>query len=552
MRYDGRRIGKYEILRLLGRGGMGEVYHARDTVLDREVAIKRMYTSDGVDDETYERFCREARAAARLSHHGIVTVLDFLDVDGDAYIVMELLRGQSLETFMERRVPISLRAKLGIVIQLCDALHYAHERSVVHRDVKPGNVWLMPNGWVKLLDFGVAKSWERTMTLTGTMVGTIAYMAPELHQNRPASPRSDVFAAGVVLYELVSGRRPFDGDTPTAILLKIMQETPGDLRLLAPDTPEAVATAVDIALQKDPACRYADAGQMASELRRAQVLLKEDDQPLVVEDRTQNSKLPSDRRRKLTDPVPERERTTTAVAPDPSPQPNERTIVRPVDRAKLDHDRFRPEPAQPASVSTPPTMQPALPPPRGRSTLAAVVLVLLAAAGLGGYVLFPGLIAHRPAGGVMDASTRTTGVIGSSGATAAADVKHTAMIPTVGGETPKAQEPPAPPIELASPDLEKPPVVTVAAAPAPSVAPPAPPSLARFRILATPGAYVSCEASIGRWKGHPFDGLTYIRLAPKTYPITILCADREPISGTIVIPPDQPNLRFRDVINLGQ
>jgi eukaryotic-like serine/threonine-protein kinase len=540
MRNAGLRIGKYEIVRLLGRGGMGEVYHARDTVLDREVAIKRMYSSEGIDDETYERFCREARAAARLSHHGIVTVMDFLEIDGDAYIVMELLRGQSLETFMEHRTSISLRARLGIVIQLCDALHYAHERGIVHRDVKPGNIWLMPNGWVKLLDFGVAKSWEHTMTVAGTMVGTIAYMAPELHQDRPASPRSDVFAAGVVLYELVSGRRPFEGDTPTAILLKIMQEAPRDLRLIAPDAPEAVATAVDIALRKDPAARFANAGQMASELRRAQMALGEDDQPLVIADRTQSPKSPSGRRRQRTDPDQHRERALP-VAPDPIHQSNERTVVRPHVRAKVDPDLYRPEPPQPASASTPPALQAPMPPRRRSGWFAAAAVVLLAGAGVGGYVLFPQLptsIGQRLRGGTVNAGTSTTTATGATGTTSEPTAPPSTVVPTGGGGT------------LPAPAIRNPPVVPASEQIPPAA--PARPKVARFRILATPGPYVSCEASIGGWKGHPFDGLTYIRLAPKTYPITILCADREPISGTIAVPPDQPNLRFRDVISLEQ
>ena len=174
-----RKIGRYEILERVGRGGMGVLYRGRDTVLDREVAIKVM-SGDFAEDETaHSRFFREAKAAARLQHRNVVTVFEFAEHDETPYIVMEFLRGRSLATRLKDGTPLKLPETLDIVIQLCAGLEFAHREGVIHRDVKPGNIWLCEDGTAKLLDFGIAKSAASTVTKAGDVMGSPSYMSPE-------------------------------------------------------------------------------------------------------------------------------------------------------------------------------------------------------------------------------------------------------------------------------------------------------------------------------------------------------------------------------------
>jgi len=262
------RIGKYRIQQLIARGGMGALYLAHDPDLDREVAIKVMSESIMRDEQARERFYREARAAARLQHRNIVTVFDFAHDGETPYFVMELLRGQNLSQRLQHGPPLTMRMKLDLAMQLCEGLHFAHGEGVIHRDVKPANIWLLDDGGVKLLDFGIAKSSAGTLTLGGSVVGSAGYMSPEHIEGQPVDHRSDVFSVGAVLFELIAGRPPFDGDSVTAVMMKIVQDEPApDIRILAPDTPVALGLVISRALEKDPDRRYADAAHMAADLR---------------------------------------------------------------------------------------------------------------------------------------------------------------------------------------------------------------------------------------------------------------------------------------------
>jgi tRNA A-37 threonylcarbamoyl transferase component Bud32 len=268
------KIGRYEIIERVGRGGMGVLYRGRDTVLEREVAIKVMSADFLSDEQARPRFYREARAAAKLQHRNIVTVFEFAEEGDTPFIVMEFLRGQSLADCVKKGTFLGLDRKLDIVGQLCTGLHFAHEQGVVHRDVKPGNIWLLEDGGVKLLDFGIAKIGGSTMTQAGDVMGSANYMSPEQVAGKAVDGRADVFAAGVVLYELLSGQRPFAADSPTATIMKIMDEAPTPLEALVPDLPRPLVAAVSRALEKDPDKRYALAGDLGAELRLVRLSLQ--------------------------------------------------------------------------------------------------------------------------------------------------------------------------------------------------------------------------------------------------------------------------------------
>jgi len=274
------RIGRYDVIGKVGRGGMGSVYHGHDAVLEREVAIKVMSGDFSSDEAARVRFFREARAAARLQHRNIVTIFEFGEEETTPYIVMEFLKGQDLARRMRQEPPLTIEQKLEIVAELCTGLHFAHEQGVVHRDVKPANVWLLPDGSVKLLDFGIAKVASSTSTRQGAVLGSASYMAPEQVSGGSVDARSDIFSVGVLLYELLSGRRPFEADSPTAVLARIMEAEPAPLDRLVPGLPRPLVGAVARALQKDPNRRYARAADLGADLRIIRTSL---DRPPAIE-----------------------------------------------------------------------------------------------------------------------------------------------------------------------------------------------------------------------------------------------------------------------------
>jgi serine/threonine protein kinase/tetratricopeptide (TPR) repeat protein len=257
------RIGKYEVVSLLGRGGMGAVFQAFDPILERDVAIKVMLPQIAEDPEQKQRFEREARAIARLTHANVVTVFDLgYHTDGAPYIVMELLEGQDLLQLMHREPPLSFSQKISIVIQVLDGLGKAHKLGVVHRDVKPANVSISEDGTAKIMDFGIAHLASASATLEGSIMGTAAYMSPEQARGERVDGRSDLFSVGSLLCELITGRRPFEAETIMATLYAIDHNDP---EIELPEGPEyeRLRPVLEKALTKDREKRYQTSAEFA-------------------------------------------------------------------------------------------------------------------------------------------------------------------------------------------------------------------------------------------------------------------------------------------------
>ena len=260
-------IGKYRVLDRLGRGGMGTVLKAHDPVLDRVVALKVISADIEVTDELRARFFREAQAGARLSHPNIVTVYDLTEAEGRLVIVMEFLDGEELRQVIAQRRPLGLEEKLAIMIQVCDGLGYAHQHRIVHRDIKPGNIFVLRDGSAKLLDFGVARivTEEAGLTRTGLIMGTLRYIAPEQARGR-ADHRSDIFSVGAVFYELVGYRPAFPGDDPMEILEALRSHEPPLLNEVDASVPAELALLIARAMHKDAEQRVQDLADMRQEL----------------------------------------------------------------------------------------------------------------------------------------------------------------------------------------------------------------------------------------------------------------------------------------------
>ncbi len=270
-----QQIGKYQILGKIGQGAMGEVFKALDPVLNRMVAVKTLAGSVASDSELRRRFIREAQSAARLNHPNIITIFDFGDEGGRAYIAMELLEGKDLRELISGRGFKSLDEKLDVMEQVCDGLAFAHAKDIVHRDLKPGNIHLQPDRTAKIMDFGLARLGGSEMTRTGMIMGTPNYMSPEQVRGEKADARSDVFALGATYYELLASKKPFDADSMHSVLFHVLQDEPTPLSSLVPDLPPVVAQVVERALRKDPARRFQNAGEMAEAVRRARQALAE-------------------------------------------------------------------------------------------------------------------------------------------------------------------------------------------------------------------------------------------------------------------------------------
>lgn len=268
-------LGRYELVRVLGRGAMGLVYEGRDPRLGRKVAIKTILKTHLADPalarEYSSRFVREAQAAARLAHPNIVIVHDFGEDDEVSYLVMEFIEGRELAQLFDERTPFDLASAVRIVCDLLEALAYAHDHGVVHRDVKPANVMIDRAGRVKLTDFGVARLVDSNAdrTLPGTMVGTPSYMSPEQVQGLAVGSRTDLFAVGIVLYQFLTGSRPFSGGGPWEIQRQIVHDQPRAPSMVNPSLPTALDAVMQRALAKDPHDRYPDARTFAADLQRA-------------------------------------------------------------------------------------------------------------------------------------------------------------------------------------------------------------------------------------------------------------------------------------------
>jgi serine/threonine protein kinase len=263
------RIGRYVITGRLGKGGMGMVYEGLDEALDRKVAIKTVTAEGAVTDESKRRFEIEAKAAARMQHPNIVAVYELNEDRGVQYIAMEFLDGTDLGRLLRSGEEILLAEKLDIAIQVCRGLAYAHERHVYHRDIKPDNIGLLDDGTAKIMDFGIAKMEGTEVTKTGMMVGTVAYMSPEQVRGQKLDGRTDLFSMGVILYQLVSGKKPFEGEGPSQILYKIVTEPPPPLDLSAlGEAGPRLKGIVERALAKKREERYQGAGELADDLQK--------------------------------------------------------------------------------------------------------------------------------------------------------------------------------------------------------------------------------------------------------------------------------------------
>lgn len=247
---------------------MGTVYEALDPVLNRKVAIKIMTPGLADAPELRLRFLREAQAAGGLRHRNIVTVYDLGDDRGEPYIAMEFIEGTDLEKIIQKKQPLSIERKLDVIRQICEGLGYAHKAGIVHRDVKPANIRLTPDGEVKIMDFGIAHLQSSTMTKSGLVLGTVHYMAPEQIQGRKVDHRADIFAVGAIAYELIAYRRAFEGDSLTNVMFKIMHEPADPTGLPASDYTPGLEGIVLRALARDPGDRYPSLDEMRAELER--------------------------------------------------------------------------------------------------------------------------------------------------------------------------------------------------------------------------------------------------------------------------------------------
>ncbi len=262
-------VGRYEITERLGQGGMGTVYRAFDPLLTRVVAVKVISAQLDSQPEQRERFFREARAAAQLSHRNIVTIFDLGEQDGAPFLAMEYLVGRDLELRMREGDRMTLARKLEIALMVCEGLAHAHASGVIHRDIKPANIFITDDGQAKILDFGLARLVTSELTRSNMMVGTVNYMSPEQLRGEKSDHRADIFSLGVVVYELISGKKPFQADSFASTMYKILNETPEALDRIDPSLPTHLTAIVDRAIAKSRDDRYQHMTELARDLASA-------------------------------------------------------------------------------------------------------------------------------------------------------------------------------------------------------------------------------------------------------------------------------------------
>ena len=365
------RIGKYEVLEAIGRGGFATVYRARDPLMKRVVAIK---ICTDRDDDQRRRFMREAEIAGSLDHPNIVRGFDCGFDEAGVYLVEEYLDGEDLSHKIRSRSPMSYRRRLAILIDVAQAIAYAHSKGVYHRDLKPGNIRVLDSGQVKLMDFGIAKmsTSQTPLTKAGTLLGTAGYVAPEQVLGKPVDHRVDIFAFGALAHEFFTYRRPFTGGTVKERLRSVLEIDPGPIRAFWSDCPSGLDTAIARCLAKDPSARYSTFGEVIADLSRVQGELEEaEEAPTAM---FTDDSPPSDRSAEAADATamaPQAAVATPAPKPDPSP---DATLIAPL---ALPGVPSGPGPSPPAAArvpaASPPTaVMPVAPPvPPAASTPAS-------------------------------------------------------------------------------------------------------------------------------------------------------------------------------------
>jgi eukaryotic-like serine/threonine-protein kinase len=279
----GQYIQNYKIIAHLGQGGMGTVYRAMDTVLGREVALKMLHTQLTNQPQFLERFKKEARILAQLLHPNIAVIYNFIEQDNNHYMVMEYVEGENFDGLLRRNKVLSFNVVVPLFIQALEGLHHAHKKNIYHRDIKPSNLNLTPEGTVKLMDFGIAKiANEQRLTQVNRIVGTVEYMAPELIQGKDASVACDIYAIGVTMYEMLSGKLPFEGNTDYNLMQDILKKQPASIETMNASVPNALSNIVMKALEKKPEDRYPDARSFQQALMNAYPQLKAIDLNLVL------------------------------------------------------------------------------------------------------------------------------------------------------------------------------------------------------------------------------------------------------------------------------
>ncbi|HEV2784996.1 MAG TPA: protein kinase, partial [Solirubrobacteraceae bacterium] len=261
--------GRYRVRDRIGSGGMADVYDAEDVNLGRDVALKLLHRRFARDDQFVERFRRAASSAARLQHPNVVGVYDRGEHDGTYYIAMERLEGRTLKELIVEEAPLDQRRVIALGLQIAEAAQFAHENGVIHRDLKPHNVIVGADDQLKVTDFGIARAGASEMTETGSIMGTAQYLSPEQAEGHAVTAASDVYSIGIVLYEMVAGRVPFEADSAVSIALKHLTEAPAPLAEFRPDVHPALEAVILRALVKDPAARYESAADLAADLRAA-------------------------------------------------------------------------------------------------------------------------------------------------------------------------------------------------------------------------------------------------------------------------------------------
>lgn len=268
---------RYTILERIGGGGMADVYRAHDQLLDRSVAVKVLRSQFTNDDDFVTRFRREAQAAAKLSHPNIVNIYDVGRDEDVYYIVMEYISGETLKDRIQREAPLPVEIAVNIAMEIAEALEHAHQNGLIHCDIKPHNILMTRSGRIKVTDFGIARAvTSATMTQTGTIIGSVHYFSPEQAKGSVIGAKSDIYSLGVVLYEMLTGKVPFSGETPISIALKHLQEEPQPPREINAEIPPLIEAIILKAMAKDPEMRFASITETIADLKLAQNYLRDD------------------------------------------------------------------------------------------------------------------------------------------------------------------------------------------------------------------------------------------------------------------------------------